>query len=109
MEQLEAAIVLTTWPAETNPVPMARALVEARLAACVNLLPPMESIYTWQGAVEHASERQVIIKTTRQAVGPLLARLASLHPYEVPEMLVLPVSGGGEAYLRWIGQSTGHM
>jgi periplasmic divalent cation tolerance protein len=106
MDQLETAIVLTTWPVEQDPGAMAVALVEERLAACVNLLPPMESVYRWQGTVERAAERQVVIKTTRQAVERLLARLASLHPYEVPEMLVLPVSGGGEAYLRWIAENT---
>jgi periplasmic divalent cation tolerance protein len=108
MEQPDAVIVLTTWPADADPVAMAATLVEERLAACINLLPPMESVYRWQGAVERATERQVVIKTTRQAVDPLLARLASLHPYHVPEMLVLPVSGGGAKYLDWVRESTRH-
>jgi periplasmic divalent cation tolerance protein len=106
MEQLEAVIVLSTWPAETDPDAMAAALVEERLAACVNILPVMESVYRWQGAVERASERQVIVKTTRRALERLLPRLKSLHPYDVPEMLVLPVSGGGDEYLTWIDEST---
>jgi periplasmic divalent cation tolerance protein len=106
MEQLEAVIVLSTWPAESDPASMATALVDERLAACVNILPAMESVYRWQGAVERAVERQVVVKTTAARVPDLLARLKSLHPYEVPEMLVLPVSGGGEAYLRWIRDST---
>jgi|WetSurMetagenome_2_1015567.scaffolds.fasta_scaffold11985_2 periplasmic divalent cation tolerance protein len=106
MEHPEILIVLTTWPAEEHhPVQMAETLIEERLAACVNVLPAMESIYRWQGAVERAAERQVIIKTSRQALDPLLQRLASLHPYHVPEILVLPVSGGGEAYLRWVAES----
>jgi periplasmic divalent cation tolerance protein len=107
MDNLGAVIVLTTWPTEVDPAPAARALVEERLAACVNVLPPMDSTYRWQGAVEHASERQMIIKTTRAVVHRLLARLTSLHPYDVPEMLILPVDGGGEPYLRWVAESTG--
>jgi len=106
MQQLEPVIVLTTWPADRDPADMAATLVGERLAACVNLLPVMESFYRWQGTVERAAERQVIIKTTRRAVEPLLARVKALHPYDVPELLVLPVSGGGAEYLRWVGEST---
>lgn len=107
MEAPEAVIVLTTWPANRDAGGFAATLVQERLAACVNLLPTMTSVYRWQGAVEQADERQVIIKTASAAVGSLLARLQTLHPYDVPEILVLPVTVGGEAYLRWIGESTG--
>jgi periplasmic divalent cation tolerance protein len=107
MDQLEAVVVLTTWPAESDPSQVATSLVEERLAACVNVLPAMVSVYRWHDAVERAAERQVIIKTTTAAVAPLLARLEALHPYEIPEMLVVPSSGGGEAYLRWIAESVG--
>lgn len=106
MEQLDVVIVLTTWPAAQDPVPMATALVEERLAACVNLLPEMASIYRWNDAVEREQERQVLIKTTRPRVDALLARLQHLHPYEVPEMLVLPVAGGSVAYIEWIAAAT---
>ncbi len=106
MEQPEAVVVLTTWPPGSDPGAFATTLVEERLAACVSVLAPMESTYRWQGGVERASERQVIIKTTRPAVAALLRRLEGLHPYDVPEALVLPVSGGGEAYLHWVGEST---
>jgi len=109
MEQLAAVIVLTTWPADADPAPLATTLVEERLAACINLLSPMESVYRWHGVVERAAERQVIIKTAATVVEALLARLKALHPYEVPEMLVLPVTGGGDEYLRWIGENTGRM
>jgi periplasmic divalent cation tolerance protein len=106
MDQPEAVIVLTTWPAESDPAGIAATLVDERLAACVNILPPMQSVYRWHGAVERATERQLIVKSSRPAVEPLIGRLKSLHPYEVPEILVLTPSGGGEAYLRWVGECT---
>ena len=98
----EFALVLTTVPDGDQGETIARTLVEERLAACVNLLPPMTSIYRWRGAVERESERQLIIKTTRQRVEALRARLSALHPYELPEFIVLAVSDGGAAYLQWI-------
>ena len=98
-------IVLTTVPPEFGVAAMASALVAGGHAACVSVLPVMESTYRWQGAIETAAERQVIIKTTEDRVDALKAALAALHPYEVPELLVLPVTGGGEAYLQWIGGS----
>jgi len=107
MEQLDIVIVLTTWPADVDPARLTEPLVAERLAACVSLLPVMESTYTWRGAVERAAERQVIVKTTTGEVDALLARLKSLHPYEVPEALVVPVVGGAADYLRWIRESTG--
>ena len=105
MEQRQAVLVLTTWPAGSDPAPVAVTLVEERLAACVNLLSPMESVFRWEGRVERAHERQVVMKTTRERVDALLARVKSLHPYDVPELLVLPVAGGGAAYLEWVAQS----
>jgi periplasmic divalent cation tolerance protein len=102
----EYAIVLTTLPASADAAAMARALVDGRLAACVNLLPPMESIYRWQGRVEHETERQLVIKTSRDRIDALRGRLHTLHPYDVPEFVVLPIVDGSGAYLRWIGEST---
>ena len=101
-----AVIVLTTWPASADPAAFATSLVEERLAACVNLLPEMESVYRWQGRVDRERERQVIIKTTMARLEALEQRIASLHPYEVPELLVLPVTGGAARYLEWITEST---
>jgi len=103
----EVLVVLTTWPADRDPEPFARALVDERLAACVNVLPEMRSVYVWKGSVEHAAERQIVMKTTRGRVDALAARVASLHPYDVPELIVLDVAGGSEAYLRWVGESVG--
>ena len=95
-------IVLTTLPADRDPVPIATALIDERLAACVNVLPPMRSIYRWEGRIEEATEHQLVIKTRSAQVEAIKTRLASLHPYDVPEMLVLPVAGGAERYLHWI-------
>jgi periplasmic divalent cation tolerance protein len=101
----QPVIVLTTVPADSDAGSFARQLVEERLAACVNVLPAMESVYRWQGAIEQASERQIIMKTTAARVDDLKKRVAQLHSYDVPELLVLPIAGGGEAYLNWIAAS----
>jgi periplasmic divalent cation tolerance protein len=102
----EYVIVLTTLPADADGQAFARGIVEDRLAACVNLLPPMDSIYLWEGSIEHETERQVVMKTSRERVGELWDRVRELHPYEVPEFLVLPIVDGNEAYLRWLADST---
>lgn len=99
-------LVLTTLPADADGATFARSLVDERLAACVNLLPQMESIYRWEGRIEQESERQVVIKTSRDRLVALWDRVRDLHPYEVPEFLVLPIIEGNEAYLRWVGEST---
>jgi periplasmic divalent cation tolerance protein len=99
-------IVLTTLPADLDATAIADALVEARVAACVNLLPVMESTYRWQGAIEHDRERQVVIKTSRRRVEDLWEKLRDLHPYDVPEFVVIPILDGNEAYLNWIGETT---
>ena len=101
----EYVIVFTTLPPDGDGGAFARSLVEDRLAACVNLLPAMESIYRWEGRVERETERQVIIKTTRERTAALWDRVRELHPYEVPEFVVVPIVDGNEAYLRWIGES----
>jgi periplasmic divalent cation tolerance protein len=98
-------IVLTTLPADAEVSSFARMLVDERLAACVNVLAPLQSVYRWEGKVEEASERQLVIKTTAARVEELKARFSTLHPYEVPEMLVLPVAGGGQRYLDWVAES----
>lgn len=99
-------IVLTTLPADADAPAFARGIVEDRLAACVNLLPPMDSIYFWEGSIEHESERQVVMKTSRDRVADLWDRVRELHPYDMPEFLVLPIVDGNEAYLRWVAEST---
>jgi periplasmic divalent cation tolerance protein len=102
----EIVIVLTTAPDADRADSWARTLVEERLAACVNVHGPMASVYRWRGAVEREEERQVVIKTTKDRVQELQSRLAELHPYEVPEFLVIAVDSGSETYLRWVADST---
>jgi periplasmic divalent cation tolerance protein len=99
-------IVLTTLPVEQDPTPMATALVGEGLVACINVLPTMQSVYRWQGKIEQADERQVVMKTTAARVSALEERLRQLHPYDVPEFLVLPAGGGSDAYLEWVRTST---
>lgn len=102
----EYVLVLTTLPADADAVAFARTLVEERLAACVNLFAPMVSVYRWAGELQEESERQVLMKTTRERVVALWERLCALHPYDVPEFVVLPIVDGNDSYLRWIGEST---
>ncbi len=103
----EFVLVLTTLPTDLDgATAFARQLVEERLAACVNVLGEMRSIYTWQGRVEDEPERQIVVKTTRGRLEALWGRVQQLHPYEVPEFLVLPIVDGSAAYLRWVTQST---
>ena len=102
----EYVIVLTTLPPDADAAAFGRALVEERLAACVNVLPLMESIYRWEGTIEQETERQVVMKTSREQVVALWERVRELHPYDVPEFLVLPIVDGNNAYLRWIAEAT---
>jgi periplasmic divalent cation tolerance protein len=100
-----AVIVLTTFPADGDVERFAATLIEERLAACVNILPPMRSVYRWKGAVEKADERQLIIKTSATRLRALKKRLPALHPYEVPELLIVVADGGGRDYLSWLSAS----
>lgn len=101
----DAMVVLCTFPDIEQARQIGAALVERQVAACVNLLPGVESIYRWEGKVETAGEVLGIIKTTRYA--ELEAAIQELHPYEVPEILALPVAGGSSAYLEWLAASCG--
>jgi periplasmic divalent cation tolerance protein len=106
-DQAHVVLALTTWPADRPADAFARALVDRRLAACVNVLPLQRSTYRWQGTVEAAEEHQVLMKTTRARIGALEHAVRDLHPYEVPEWLVIDVAGGSESYLRWVRESVG--
>ena len=102
LEPSSFVIILITFPADQDPSTLAMALVEEHLAACVNVLPPMRSIYRWEGTVEQASEFQLVIKTRSDRVEAIKDRLGNLHPYEVPELLVLSIAGGADSYLQWL-------
>ena len=99
-------VVLTTIGSGTDANTLASILVTERLAACVNVLGEMDSIYRWKGGVESERERQMVIKTTAARMPELEARVHELHPYEVPEFVAVPIEAGSEKYLAWIREST---
>ena len=101
----EAIVVLCTFPDADTARRIGRILVEERLAACVNILPQMESIYRWKGAIETSAEVLALIKSTTWKYQLLEARILELHPYEVPEIVSLRMDAGHIEYLRWIEQS----
>ena len=102
----QALIVLTNVPDLECAQLIARTLVEARLAACVNLLPAVQSIYRWQGQIEEATEITLLIKTTSQQVDSLQTEIVKLHPYDVPEIIATPIVAGYAPYLQWIATET---
>ena len=102
----QPVLVLTTLPADGDAEQLAATLVEERLAACVNILPPMRSVYRWQGKVEKADERQLVIKTSLGRMRALEKRVKELHPYDVPEFLALMVDKTANDYLSWLADST---
>jgi periplasmic divalent cation tolerance protein len=102
----DLVVILTTMPADDRAVGLARTLVAERLAACVNVHPPMVSIYRWQTVLEEEPERQLVIKTTRDRVEQVRARLRDLHPYELPEWIVLPAVEGSAEYAGWVRAET---
>ena len=99
-------LVLTTFPEGADVEAVARTLVEERLAACVQVSGPLVSVYRWQGAIEREQERQMVVKTTRERLPALEARLLALHPYDVPECVVLAADGGSAAYFSWVDGET---
>jgi periplasmic divalent cation tolerance protein len=104
--ETDICAVLATAPDEEVAAALARTLVEERLAACVNLIPRVRSIYRWEGEIQDDSEVVLLIKSQRKRSEALAARIKDLHPYELPEVLVLPVSGGSARYLDWIETET---
>lgn len=102
----EVLLVLTNLPDRDSAQRVAQALIESRAAACVNILAECSSIYRWQGKIETASEVPLLIKTTRTAYPRLEAALRAHHPYELPEIIAVPVTAGLPGYLEWVTQET---
>lgn len=101
---METLLVLTNLPDLASAQVLAAQLIERRLAACVNVLSPCQSVYRWQGKVEQAEEIPLAIKTTRPRYAEVESAISELHPYEVPEIIAIPVTSGLAAYLHWIEQ-----
>ena len=104
---MSIVVALTTFPDRARAEAAVRTLVEEKLIACGNISAGWRSIYRWQGAVEESDEVLCLLKTTWAEVPALKARLPALHPYEVPELVVLPVEDGHAPYLAWVAASTG--
>ena len=103
---MDTRLVITNCPDEETANRIALAVVEEKLAACVNILPRVQSIYRWQGAVESAVEVPLLIKTTAAAYPALEAAIRESHPYDVPEIIALPITAGLPAYLNWLAAET---
>ena len=98
----DCVAVLVTAPSAEEAARIARQVVEEKLAACGNVLPGLRSIYRWQGKVEEADEALLVLKTARSRFKELADRIVALHPYDVPEVIALPIEAGHDAYLDWI-------
>ena len=105
MNQTDTVLVLSNAPDEAVATRIADALVSEGLAACVNIGGPVQSVYRWQGVVEKATEIPLTIKTTAAKQANLIERLIALHPYDVPEAIVVPIIGGYAPYLNWVREN----
>ena len=103
---MSALLVFTNLPERAAAERLAEALVAKRLAACINILAPCRSVYRWHGAVQHEEEHPVLIKTTRAAYAELEAEIRAHHPYELPEIVAVPIERGLPAYLDWVAAET---
>ena len=103
---MSALLCFCTCPDAATAERIAQTLVDERLAACVNVLPGLRSVYRWQGAVERTDEVLLLVKTGRERLEALTARVNALHPYELPELVAVEVAGGLGAYLDWVSEQT---
>jgi periplasmic divalent cation tolerance protein len=103
---MDALLVLTNLPDAESARTLAAALVEARLAACVNILAPCRSVYRWEGRIEDAAEVPLLIKTTAERYAALEAAIRRHHPYELPEIIAVPIAHGLPEYLGWLSLET---
>ncbi|MSQ50010.1 MAG: divalent-cation tolerance protein CutA [Betaproteobacteria bacterium] len=99
---MSALLVLTNLPDHAAAERLAEVLIEQRLAACVNILAPCRSVYRWKGAVQHDEEHLMLIKTAREGYPALEAAIRAGHPYELPEIIAVPIERGLPAYLDWV-------
>ena len=106
MADPELVVILMTFPTDGDVTAFATTLVRDGAAACVSVLPEMESVYRWHGVIEQTREHQLIVKTTADRVSQLRRRVGDLHPDDTPELLVLRVAGGDERYLAWVRDAT---
>lgn len=106
VSEADCLLVFTTVPLDLDAAAFAEGLVSGRLAACVSVLGEADSTYQWNGRLEHSRERQVLIKTTSARWPTLIEAVRRLHPYEVPELIAVPVTAGLPAYLRWVSSAT---
>jgi periplasmic divalent cation tolerance protein len=102
----DVLLVVTNLPDRATAERIADTLVTEGMAACINILAPCTSVYRWEGKLNHTDEVPLLIKTTRAAYPRLQNRLQELHPYELPELIAVPVTNGLPAYLAWVGQET---
>lgn len=107
MTRTDEIAVFITAPSEDMAAAIARALVEAKLAACANIMKSIRSIYSWQGNVQDDQEVLMIIKTRMDLLDGVKTKVKELHSYEVPEIIALPIVAGSEDYLKWLRESTG--
>ena len=98
-------LILTTTSSESEAKKIAEMLVKRRLAACVNVIPRIHSVYRWEGKVESAEEFLLLIKTTENKEAEVQAAIRELHSYELPECILIPIEGGSPEYLKWITES----
>ena len=106
VKKSEIVVVLTTFPMDADVTTFASTIIREHLSACVTTHPKVQSVYLWEGKIVQEKEQQVVFKTTKDRLEILWNRIRQLHPYEVPEFLVLPIIDGNPAYLNWIRQST---
>src|SRR2546421_11594165 len=103
---MSTLLVFTNFPDRAAAERVAELLVEKKLAACVNILAPCRSVYRWKGALQHDEEHPMLMKTTRERYAALEQALRAGHPYELPEIIAVPVERGLPAYLQWVGDET---